>query len=97
MSTISIQTRKFADLEELSNVDNNDMLIIHDGNGVKKVTAENLKRDLSEFLYTPGAGTHNAIYRGNISVHPKQMSNTPPLTVVHSMICTSEITGQSVV
>jgi len=59
MATISIQTRKFADLVEIGEVSDNDMLIIHDGNGVKKVSVQSL-------LYTTydGAGAHNAIYRG---------------------------------
>lgn len=43
---INIPTKRFADLEEISSVANNDMLLIHNGNGVKKVTAKNLKQDV---------------------------------------------------
>lgn len=74
MSTISIQTRKFADLTEITSAPDSAMLIIHDGNGVKKVSAKNLKADIKALIDTaqntlnqitfPGAGTHNGIFRG---------------------------------
>ena len=74
MSTISIQTRKFADLTEITSAPDSAMLIIHDGKGVKKVSAKNLKADIKALIGTaqntlnqitfPGAGAHNGIYRG---------------------------------
>lgn len=67
MATISIQTRKFADLSEITSVSDSAMLIIHDGNGVKKVSAKNLKSDIKDALNQItylGAGAHNSIYRG---------------------------------
>lgn len=74
MATISIQTRKFADLSEITSVSDSAMLIIHDGNGVKKVSAKNLKSDIKTLVGTaqntlnqityPGAGAHNSIFRG---------------------------------
>lgn len=74
MATISIQTRKFADLSEITSVSDSAMLIIHDGNGVKKVSAKNLKSDIKALVDTaqntlnqityPGAGAHNSIFRG---------------------------------
>lgn len=74
MSTISIQTRKFADLTEITSAPDSAMLIIHDGNGVKKVSAKNLKADIKALIDTaqntlnqitfPGAGAHNGIFRG---------------------------------
>jgi len=60
MSTISIQTRKFADLTEITSAPDSAMLIIHDGNGVKKVSAKNLLN----LITFPGAGAHNGIFRG---------------------------------
>jgi hypothetical protein len=64
MSTISIQTRKFADLTEITSAPDSAMLIIHDGNGVKKVSAKNLKADIKALITFPGAGAHNGIFRG---------------------------------
>ena len=74
MSTISIQTRKFADLTEITSAPDSAMLIIHDGSGVKKVSANNLKADIKALIDTaqntlnqitfPGAGAHNGIFRG---------------------------------
>ena len=74
MSTISIQTRKFADLTEITSAPDSAMLIIHDGSGVKKVSAKNLKADIKALIDTaqntlnqitfPGAGAHNRIFRG---------------------------------
>ena len=74
MATISIQTRKFADLSEITSVSDSAMLIVHDGNGVKKISAKNLKSDIKTLVDTaqntldqityPGAGAHNSIFRG---------------------------------
>ena len=76
MSSISIQTRGFADLTEITSAQDSAMLIIRDDNGVKKVSAKNLKADIKALIDTaqiqntlnqitfPGAGTHNGIFRG---------------------------------
>ena len=76
MATISVQTRKFADLSEITSAQDSAMLIIRDDNGVKKVSAKNLKADIEALIDTaqiqntlnqitfPGAGTHNGIFRG---------------------------------
>lgn len=67
-------TRTFSDyLETLVSADT-DMLLIHDGNGVKRISAETFKADLREVaedlttlltqITYPGAGAHNGIYRG---------------------------------
>ena len=73
MSTISIQTRKFADLTEITSAPDSAMLIIHDGNGVKKISTKNLKADIKALIDTaqntlnqityPGAA-HNRTFRG---------------------------------
>lgn len=70
MAVISVQTRKFADLTEITSVSDDAMLIIHDGKGVKKVSTKNLKADVSalitgvQSIIGTGAGAHNSIYRG---------------------------------
>ena len=67
-------TRRFSDyLETLVSADT-DMLLIHDGNGIKRISAETFKADLREVaeglstllnkITYPGAGAHNGIYRG---------------------------------
>ena len=60
MATISIQTKKFADLENTVTVPDSGLLLVHDGNGVKTISIERL----SSVLTYPGAGAHNAVYRG---------------------------------
>lgn len=74
MPTISIQTKKMGDLETILNAADNNLLIIHDGNGMKTITVGNLKKDLKALIDTAdsklaqltynNAGAHNAIYRG---------------------------------
>ena len=74
MSTISIQRHKFADLTEITSAPDSAMLIIRDDNGVKKVSAKNLRADIKALIDTaqntlnqitfPGAGAHNGIFRG---------------------------------
>ena len=55
----------FTDFTEAAEVDSTDIFLIHDGNGVKKVTAETLDESLkNEFSQTPGY--HNGIYRGKL-------------------------------
>lgn len=70
MATISVQTKKFADLETLRTVGGTETMLIHDGDGVKTVTVENLQAALKASINAlwgimpDGAGSHNAIYRG---------------------------------
>lgn len=67
MATISVQTKKFADLEAILSVTGTEKLLIHDGNGVKVITVENLHSGIYDSIknvLASGAGAHNAIYRG---------------------------------
>lgn len=75
MSTLPIENaKKFTDLSVITEAPDNAVLLIHDGNGVKQISAANLKKDVKELINTAqatinaiattGAGAHNAIYRG---------------------------------
>lgn len=70
MATISVQTKKFADLEAILSVTGTEQMLIHDGNGVKVITVENLHKGLQtdidsvKNVLTDGAAAHNCIYRG---------------------------------
>lgn len=70
MATISVQTKKFADLEAILSVTGTEQMLIHDGNGVKVITVENLHKGLQididsvRNVLTDGAAAHNCIYRG---------------------------------
>lgn len=75
MSTLKIEnSKKMGDLIALQTVEDSYMLFIHDGSGLKKVTAENLKKDLADLIAAnkaildkvtaSGAGAHNSVYRG---------------------------------
>ena len=70
MATISVQTKKFADLEAILSVMGTEQMLIHDGNGVKVITVENLHKGLQtdidsvKNVLTDGAAAHNCIYRG---------------------------------
>ena len=70
MATISVQTKKFADLEAILSVTGTERMLIHDGNGVKVITVENLHKGLQTDIdsvrnvLADGAGAHNSIYRG---------------------------------
>lgn len=70
MATISVQTKKFADLEAILSVTGTEQMLIHDGNGVKVITAENLHKGLQTDIdsvrnvLADGAAAHNCIYRG---------------------------------
>lgn len=81
MSSISIETKKFSQLTEITSVPDGSEILIHDGNGVKVISATNFKKDLSDIIepltYT-GAGAHNSIYRGKslgTSVTSEQYAN----------------------
>lgn len=75
MSTLPIENaKKFTDLSVITEAPDNAVLLIHDGNGVKQISAANLKKDMKGLIdtaqaminaiATTGAGAHNAIYRG---------------------------------
>lgn len=70
MATISVQTKKFADLEAILSVTGTEQMLIHDGNGVKVITVENLHKGLQididsvRNVLADGAAAHNCIYRG---------------------------------
>lgn len=75
MSTLPIENaKKFTDLSVITEAPDNAVLLIHDGNGVKQISAANLKKDVKGLISTAqaminaiattGAGAHNAIYRG---------------------------------
>lgn len=70
MATISVQTKKFADLEAILSVTGTEQMLIHDGNGVKVITVENLHKGLQTDIDSvrnvraDGAAAHNCIYRG---------------------------------
>lgn len=70
MATINVQTKKFADLEAILSVTGTEQMLIHDGNGVKVITVENLHKGLQtdidsvKNVLADGAAAHNCIYRG---------------------------------
>ena len=70
MTTISVQTKKFADLEAILSVTGTEQMLIHDGNGVKVITVQNLHKGLQADIdsvrnvLADGAAAHNCIYRG---------------------------------
>lgn len=70
MATISVQTKKFADLEAILSVTGTEQMLIHDGNGVKVITVESLHKGLQTDIdsvrnvLADGAAAHNCIYRG---------------------------------
>lgn len=70
MATISVQTKKFADLKAILSVTGTEQMLIHDGNGVKVITVENLHKGLQTDIdsvrnvLADGAAAHNCIYRG---------------------------------
>ena len=75
MTTLPIENaKKFTDLSVLTEAPDSAVLLIHDGTGVKQISAANLKKDVKGLIdtaqaminaiATTGAGAHNAIYRG---------------------------------
>ena len=75
MSTLPIENaKKFTDLSVITEAPDSAVLLIHDGSGVKQISAANLKKDVKGLIdtaqamintiATTGAGAHNAIYRG---------------------------------
>lgn len=71
MSAISIQTKKVPELVAITTPANSNLIPIHDGTGLKRITYQNLAaavnqpvRDEIAPLLFNNAGAHNAIYRG---------------------------------
>lgn len=74
MGAISIETKKFGDLEAILSAPDAGLILVHDGNGVKTITVKDFKKDLKTLidantaniatLNAQGAGAHNSIYRG---------------------------------
>lgn len=71
MSSISIETKKVADLTALTTPSSGHLIPIQDGNTLKKITFANLqtgilapvREEIAPLLFN-NAGAHNAIYRG---------------------------------
>lgn len=71
MSSISIETKKVADLTALTTPASGNLIPIHDGSALKKITFANLqsgilapvREEVAPLLFN-NAGAHNAIYRG---------------------------------
>lgn len=71
MSAISIETKKVTELTAVTTPGDSNLLLIHDGTGLKKITFANLKKEtvanteaeIAPLLFN-NAGAHNAIYRG---------------------------------
>lgn len=63
MSVISIQTKKMGDLQTVTEVAKTDLLIVHDGSGMKTVTMDDfVGKGVAPLIYNGIA--HNSIYRG---------------------------------
>lgn len=70
MSVISIETKKFSDLDVLKTVTGSEQMYIHNDEGVKVISVEDLQKDLTELInglrnvIADNAGAHNSIFRG---------------------------------
>lgn len=71
MSAISIETKKATDLAAIETIADDNLVLVHDGAGLKKMTFANFKEKTVEGtedkiapLLFNNAGAHNAIYRG---------------------------------
>lgn len=71
MSAISIETKKATDLAAIETISDDNLVLVHDGAGLKKMTFANFKAKTVEGtedkiapLLFNNAGAHNAIYRG---------------------------------
>ena len=75
MATIPYENgKKMADLTLITEAADDAMLYIHDGTGIKRISAGNLKKDIKSLVTAAqstidaiamtGAGAHNSIYRG---------------------------------
>ena len=73
MSAISIETKKATDLAAIETIADDNLVLVHDGAGLKKMTFANFKAKTVEGtedkiapLLFNNAGAHNAIYRGKL-------------------------------
>ena len=57
---MGIPTQAIPDLTALSNLSRSNLLIVHDGTDMKKVTLQQLEK----YFIPDGAGSHNGVYRG---------------------------------
>jgi len=71
MSAISIETKKATELDAITTIADSNIVLVHDGTGLKKMTFANFKAKTVEDTETKvapllfdNAGAHNAIYRG---------------------------------
>lgn len=71
MSAISIETKKATDLSAITTIADSNIIMVHDGTGLKKMTFANFKAKTVEAtenkiapLLFDNAAAHNAIYRG---------------------------------
>lgn len=71
MSAIAIETKKATDLSIITAPASDNVLLIHDGTGLKQITFQNLANKVNELIESKiapllftNAGSHNAIYRG---------------------------------
>lgn len=71
MSAIAIETKKATDLSIITAPASDNVLLIHDGTGLKQITFQNLADAVNEPVESKiapllfnNAGSHNAIYRG---------------------------------
>ena len=71
MSAISIETKKVTDLSAVTSIADANLIPVHDGTGLKKITfakfkektVENTENKIAPLLFN-NAGAHNSIYRG---------------------------------
>ena len=71
MSAISIETKKVTDLSAVTSIADANLIPVHDGTGLKKITfakfkektIEGIENKIAPLLFN-NAGAHNAIYRG---------------------------------
>ena len=84
MSAISIETKKVTELTSITTPGDSNVIPIHDGTGLKKITFANFKAKAVEDteakiapLLFNNAGAHNAIYR---------VSPVRPVPLTHSAV-----------
>ncbi len=65
MAVISTQTRKVTDLPQVTQVNNSDNIMIHDGRGLKKVSVKTFKDGVSPTPPTATAGSSGVVRPDN--------------------------------
>lgn len=68
MAVISTQTRKVTDLPQASQVNNSDNIMIHDGRGLKKVSVQTFKNEVSPTPATATAGSNGVVRPDNSTI-----------------------------